>query len=28
VYLIPETVICLLLAWLVAKPVMRVMKAS
>ena len=27
VYLIPETVICLLLAWLVAKPVMQVMKA-
>ena len=26
VYLIPETVICLVLAWLVAKPVMRVMK--
>lgn len=28
VYLIPETVICLLLAFLVAKPVMRVMKAQ
>ena len=28
VYLIPETVICLLLAFLIAKPVMRVMKAQ
>ncbi len=28
VYLIPETVICLLLAWLIAKPVMKVMKAK
>ena len=28
VYLIPETVICLVLAFLVAKPVMRVMKAQ
>ena len=28
VYLIPETVICLLLAFLIAKPVMRVMKAK
>ena len=27
VYLIPETIICLLLAFLIAKPVMRVMKA-
>ena len=28
VYLIPETVICLLLAFLIAKPVMRVLKAQ
>ncbi len=28
VYLIPETAICLLLAWLIAKPVMRIMKAK
>lgn len=28
VYLIPETAICLLLAWLIAKPVMKVMKAK
>lgn len=28
VYLIPETLICLLLAFLIAKPVMRVMKAQ
>jgi thiamine transporter ThiT len=28
VYLIPETVICLLLALLVAKPVMRIMKTG
>ena len=28
VYLIPETAICLLLAWLIAKPVMKVMKAQ
>ena len=28
VYLIPETIICLVLAFLIAKPVMRIMKAK